>query len=114
MWSSRSRRQLPTQRSGERETGTARLVEAVIAFREALKEFTRERVPLQWATTQTNFGTALTVLGERESGTAQLEEALTALESAHSVYQAAGLLQYESGFERRLQSLRQLTAQRPE
>jgi len=31
---------------GERESGTARFEEAVVAFYEALKEWTRERVPL--------------------------------------------------------------------
>src|SRR3712207_6879345 len=36
-------------RLGERESGTARLEEAVVAFRAALKELTRKRVPLQWA-----------------------------------------------------------------
>jgi hypothetical protein len=36
---------------GERESGTAKLEEAVAAFREALKEHTREHVPLQWANT---------------------------------------------------------------
>jgi tetratricopeptide (TPR) repeat protein len=86
--------------------------EAVAAYREALKERRQERVPLDWAMTQNNLGTALWTLGERESGTARLEEALTAIESAHRVYRAAGLLQYESDFERRLQSLRQLIAQR--
>jgi len=34
---------------GERESGTARLEQAVAAYDEALKEWTRERVPLQWA-----------------------------------------------------------------
>ena len=34
---------------GERESGTARLEEAVAAYREALQENTRERVPLDWA-----------------------------------------------------------------
>ena len=34
--------------------------------REALKERTRERVPLDWAQTQNNLGTALRPLGERE------------------------------------------------
>ena len=37
---------------GERENGTARLEEAVAAYREALQERTRERVPLDWAGTQ--------------------------------------------------------------
>ena len=46
-------------RLGERESGTARLEEAVAAYREALKESTRERVPLDWAMTQNNLGIAL-------------------------------------------------------
>jgi hypothetical protein len=58
---------------GERETGTARLEEAVAAFRAALEERTRERVPLDWAMTQNNLGIALAALGEREAGTARLE-----------------------------------------
>ena len=64
---------------GERESGTARLEEAVEAYRAALKEWTRERVPLDWAVTQNNLGTALSRLGERESGTARLEEAVDGL-----------------------------------
>ena len=44
---------------GERESGTARLEEAVAAFRAALTEWTRERVPLDWARTQNNLGSAL-------------------------------------------------------
>jgi hypothetical protein len=34
---------------GERESGTARLEEAVAVYRAALEERTRARVPLQWA-----------------------------------------------------------------
>ena len=67
---------------GERESGTARLEEAVAAYREALKEDTRERVPLDWAKTQMNLGNALETLGERESGTARLEEAVAAYREA--------------------------------
>ncbi len=44
---------------GERESGTARLEEAVAAYRAALEERTRERVPLDWAMTQNNLGAAL-------------------------------------------------------
>ena len=62
---------------GERESGTALLNEAVAAYREALKERTRERVPLDWAMTQSNLGNALQSLGARESGTAGLEEAVS-------------------------------------
>ena len=69
-------------RLGERESGTARLEEAVTAYRAALQERTRERVPLDWAATQNNLGTALSTLGERESGTARLEEAVDAYRAA--------------------------------
>ena len=48
------------------------------AYRLALEERTRERVPLDWAMTQKNLGTALLTLGEREAGTARLEEAVAA------------------------------------
>jgi hypothetical protein len=56
------------ERLGERESGTARLEEAVAAYREALQEWTRARVPLDWAMTQMGLGNVLFRLGERESG----------------------------------------------
>jgi len=71
---------------GERESGTARLEEAVAAYREALKERTRKRVPLDWARTQSNLGNALETLGERESSTARLEEAVAAYREALKEY----------------------------
>jgi len=67
---------------GEWEGGTARLEEAVTAYRAALEVRTRERVPLDWAMTQMNLGNALETLGEREAGTARLEEAVTAYRAA--------------------------------
>jgi tetratricopeptide (TPR) repeat protein len=63
---------------GERESGTARLEEAVAAYHAALEERTRERVPLDWAMTQMNLGNALVVLGGREKGTEQLAAAVAA------------------------------------
>jgi len=63
---------------GERESGTARLEEAVAAYRAALEEYAREQVPLDWAVTQNNLGNALAMLGERESGPARLEEEVAA------------------------------------
>ena len=62
---------------GERRAD-GRLEEAVSAYRAALLQWTRDKVPLQWAMTQDNFGAALLTLGERESGTARLEEAVEA------------------------------------
>jgi tetratricopeptide (TPR) repeat protein len=62
------------------------LHEAVANYRDALKEVTREKVPLAWAMIQNNLGNALRVLGERESGTARLEEAVTAYREALKEY----------------------------
>ena len=73
-------------RLGERESGTARLDEAVAAYRAALEEETRERVPLDWAGTQNNLGIALAMLGEREGGTAKLEEAVRSFRAALEEY----------------------------
>jgi tetratricopeptide (TPR) repeat protein len=67
---------------GEREWATARLEEAVTAYRDALLQCTRDRVPLDSAMTQNNLGNALQALGERESGTARLEEAVNAYREA--------------------------------
>jgi tetratricopeptide (TPR) repeat protein len=61
---------------GEREAGTKRLKEAVISYREALKEYTQEHVPLNWAKTQNNLGNALCNIGEREADTQHLDEAV--------------------------------------
>ena len=61
---------------GGRESGTAKLEEAVAAYREALKERTRERVPLDWATSFGNEGVALMLLAERRRDAAMAETAL--------------------------------------
>jgi hypothetical protein len=53
-----------------------------VAYHDALKERTRERVLLDWATTQNNLGCALWRLGERESGTERLEQAVAAYRDA--------------------------------
>jgi hypothetical protein len=52
-------------RLGERESGTACLEQAVAAYDEALKERTRERVPLQWAMSTGSQGVAVMLLAER-------------------------------------------------
>jgi tetratricopeptide (TPR) repeat protein len=67
---------------GDQKGENAALLLAIAAYRAALEERTRERVPLDWAMTQNNLGSALRALGERESGTARLEEAVTAYRAA--------------------------------
>ena len=71
---------------GERESSTARLDEAVEAYRAALQKRTRERVPLDWALTQNNLGGALAALGRRLSGTAKLHEAVESFRAALQEY----------------------------
>ena len=73
------------QTLGERESGTERLEHAVAAYNAALEEYTRERVPLDWAMTQHNLGTALRTLGEREGNTDLLERAVNAHKAALEV-----------------------------
>lgn len=67
---------------GERDIGTVRLKEALVAFRAALEERTRTRIPRDWAETQNNLGNVLTALGRRENGTTRLEEAVAAYRAA--------------------------------
>jgi tetratricopeptide (TPR) repeat protein len=69
-------------RQGAEFGDNAALKDAVAAYREALEERSRERVPLEWATTQNNLGAALWTLGQRESGTARLDEAVAAYRGA--------------------------------
>jgi hypothetical protein len=67
--------------------GNLHHIEAVEAYGEALKERTREHVPLQWAATQNNLGEALTKLGERESGSREtLQKAVEAYREALKVF----------------------------
>ena len=74
--------------AGAREGGTARLEAAVAAYRAALEERTRARVPLQSAVTQMNLGTVLWTLAG-ESGTARLEAAAAAYREALEILVAA-------------------------
>jgi hypothetical protein len=56
-----------------------------------LKEYTRERVALDWEMTQSNLGLALATLGEREGNSSRYAEAATAFEGALSAYRDAKL-----------------------
>jgi tetratricopeptide (TPR) repeat protein len=69
-------------RQGEEFGDHDALVDAIARYRMLLDRRPRERVPLDWATTQNKLGTALWTLAERESGTAGLEEAVAAFRLA--------------------------------
>jgi len=69
-------------RLGEQLGDNRYLAEAITSYRAALAEWTRERVPYNWAMTQSNLGIALALLDERERKTARLEEAVIAYQEA--------------------------------
>ncbi len=74
------------QELGEREQGTARLDEAVTAFRALLPAFADLGDRESWATAQNNLGAVLQTLGQRESGTDRLHEAVAAYREALKEY----------------------------
>ena len=51
----------------------------------ALEEQNRERVPLQWATTQMNLGTALLSLGDVRQAQSDLAGAVQAYEQSQEI-----------------------------
>ena len=59
---------LALQRLGERESGTARLEEAVKAYQAALEEWRRDRVPLDWAMTRTTSASRCRGSGNERAG----------------------------------------------
>jgi hypothetical protein len=67
---------------GAREGGTAKLEEAVVAYREALKEWTRERAPLNWAINVGNGDVPLMLLAVRRGDVAMAETALSQINAA--------------------------------
>jgi len=75
---------------GERESGTDKLEEAVAAYREALKEFTRDRVPLEWAYANHDLANALAALAERQKSSALMAEALACMRVAVEAYRQVG------------------------
>jgi hypothetical protein len=58
----------------------------VAAYRAALEERTRERVPIDWATTLHNLATAYESLGGRESTLESLERAVGAYYGSLEVF----------------------------
>jgi len=84
----------------------------VAAYGEALKELTRERVPLQWAATQNNLGTALEALGERESGIATLQSAVAAFGEALKEFTPEAAPYWRAIAQRNLDRVMRLIAQR--
>ena len=76
--------------SGNRESGTTRLEEAVGAYRAALEERTRERVALDWAASLGNQGVALMLIAERTDDLVVAETAVRQIETAYETLRSGG------------------------
>ena len=75
---------------GERESGTARLEEAVAAYRAALEERTRERVPLDWAQSFGGQGVAMMMIADRTKDGALAATSLQQIETAYETTRSGG------------------------
>ena len=75
-------------------SGTARFEEAVTAYREALKEWTRARVPLDWAKTQMNFALVYRALFDKDHQPRHLDDALEAADGALEEFRKANATFY--------------------
>jgi hypothetical protein len=95
-------------RLGERESGTARLDEAVAAYGEALKEQTRARVPLLWAKSAGNQGVALLLIAERRADGAMAKTALDQIEAAITIAREGGDALAATNFEAQVPKARSL------
>jgi hypothetical protein len=78
-----------------------------LPIEEALEEYSREREPLDWATTQNVLGGVRWILGTRMKYRRTLEAALSSVSAAQEVYAAAGYVQYASYFKARLAAIQQ-------
>ena len=95
-------------RLGERESGTARLTEAVAAYREVLQELTRELVPLDWARGSGNQGVAMVVLAERRGDAKMAKLAVRQIEAAFTTSRDVGDARSAAYFEAQLPKARAL------
>ena len=82
------------QTLGERDSDTDRLEQAVEAYQQALKEHTRDRVPLDRAMAQYNWAETELTLFEKTAQAAHLDRAQDLLRTAAAEFAAAGASHY--------------------
>jgi hypothetical protein len=73
----------------------------VAAYRAALEERTRERVPLAWAYSQQGLSIALAAMAERSVDPTRMEEAISCTRGAIEVYRRNGETKWLAVAERR-------------
>jgi hypothetical protein len=89
-------------------SGTAKLEQAIAAYREALKERTRERVPLAWAASFGDQGITLLRLAVRTKDSAKAETAYLQIEAALETMRAGGNAPLAAYYEARLLDARRI------
>ena len=87
---------------GQGESGTAKFEQAVVAFREALKERTVERVPLDRAASLCGEGMALVMMAERRGAISMAESGLGQINAAFETMRDGGNAQTAAACERML------------
>jgi hypothetical protein len=93
---------------GSRESGTPRLEEAVAAYGEALKERTREHVPLEWAMSTGHQGVALILLADMRGDAEMAKLAVQQIEAAFTTSRDGGDAPLAAYFEGQLATARAL------
>jgi hypothetical protein len=93
---------------GERQGESARLYEALGAYQEALKEQTRERVPLQWAESTGNQGVTLMLVAKRRGDSKMANLAVRQIEAAFATSRDGGDAPSAAQYEAQLPEARAL------
>ena len=96
---------------GQRESGTARLEQAVSAYRAALEERTRERVPLDWAMDLGNQGVAMKSIAERTNDAVLAKKAFEQINTAYETMRSGGLGPWADYYTKQLSKARSLLDQ---
>jgi Tetratricopeptide repeat len=98
------------RRLGERDNGTTQLEQAAAAYREALKERRRERVPLDWVESFGNEGVVLMLVAERSGDIVMAETALSQINTAFVTMRDGGNAPSAAYYEQQLPRARALVA----
>jgi hypothetical protein len=93
---------------GERESGTTRLEEAVLAYGAALEEMTRKRVPLDWAISLGNQGDAMKSIAERTNDALLAKQAFEQINTAYETMRAGGHGPFADYYKKQLPEARSL------
>ena len=82
------------QKLGEREENPALFEQAIAAYENALKEWTRDRMPMAWGMTLANLGVARRTLADLTADIESAEKAVEELEAVSEIFRNASHAHY--------------------